>query len=332
MALGGGFGAGGRAPVVVVMGPSGSGKTTVGGLLAAELGVRFVDADALHPPANVAKMATGAPLDEADRGPWLEALRGELEAMVAAGRGGVLACSALRRSHRARLGVPGVAFAYLKAPPETLRRRLAERAGHFFPAALLDSQLEALEEPEGEGALTLDATRPPGELAAELARAFGAPAPRAPGGDRPEAVIFCGAQASGKSSFYAARFYDTHVRINLDMLRTRHRERLLLGACLEGGQPFVVDNTNLTPEDRARYVAPARARGFRVVGYYFASRLADCLARNAGRPPARRVPDAAVRGALGRLRLPAPAEGFDELYYVRLEADGHRVETWRDEG
>jgi predicted kinase len=149
---------------------------------------------------------------------------------------------------------------------------------------------------------------------------------------RPEAVVFCGAQASGKSSFYAARFSDTHVRINLDMLRTRHRERLLLGACLEGGQPFVVDNTNLTPEERARYLGPARALGFRVVGYYFASRLSDCLARNAARPPACRVPDAAVRGALGRLRLPAPSEGFDELYYVRLEADGHRVEAWRDEG
>ncbi len=146
-----------------------------------------------------------------------------------------------------------------------------------------------------------------------------------------EAVIFCGAQASGKSSFFARAFADAYVRINLDMLRTRHRERLLLGACLEGGQPFVVDNTNLTPEERARYVVPARAAGFRVVGYYFSSRLADCLARNAARPPGRRVPDAAVRGALGRLRPPAPAEGFDALSYVRLEAGDFRVEPWRDE-
>lgn len=172
MTAGEGFeGAGGEAPVVVVMGPSGSGKTTIGGRLAAELGWRFVDADALHPPANVTKMASGAPLDEVDRGPWLDALRAELEAMVAAGRGGVLACSALKRAHRARLGAPGVHFAYLKAPAETLRRRLVERPGHFFPAALLESQLEALEEPAG--ALALDATRPPAELVAELRRALG---------------------------------------------------------------------------------------------------------------------------------------------------------------
>ncbi len=164
--------AGGRLPVIVVMGPSGSGKTTVGGALASELGWRFVDADALHPPANVAKMASGVPLDEADRGPWLEAVRGELAGMAAAGRGGVVACSALRRAHRERLGVPGVRFAYLKASPETLRARLAGRAGHFFSAALLASQLDAFEEPAG--ALTLDATRPPGELVAELRRRLGA--------------------------------------------------------------------------------------------------------------------------------------------------------------
>lgn len=146
-----------------------------------------------------------------------------------------------------------------------------------------------------------------------------------------EALIFCGAQASGKSTFFAERFADTHVRINLDMVRTRHRERLLLGACLEGGQPFVVDNTNVGVDDRARYVAPARAAGFRVVGYYFSSPLAACLARNGARPPERRVPDAAVRGALGRLRLPGRGEGFDEIYYVRLEAAGFLVEAWRDE-
>jgi gluconokinase len=161
-------GALGGEPVVVVMGPSGAGKSTVGRALADELGWRFVDADALHAPASVAKMAAGVPLDDDDRRPWLDALRAELDGMVAAGRGGVLACSALRRAHRARLAAPGVAFAYLKAPAETLRRRLSARPGHFFPVALLDSQLAALEEPDG--ALTLDATRPVAELVAELAR------------------------------------------------------------------------------------------------------------------------------------------------------------------
>jgi len=84
----------------------------------------------------------------------------------------------------------------------------------------------------------------------------------------PEAVIFVGVQGAGKSTFYRERFFDTHVRINLDMLRTRRREQLLFEACLEAGQSFVVDNTNPTPADRARYVAPARERGFRVIAYF----------------------------------------------------------------
>src|ERR671926_345106 len=99
-----------------------------------------------------------------------------------------------------------------------------------------------------------------------------------------EAVIFIGVQASGKSSFYKERFFRTHVRISLDMLRTRHRERLLLGACLAAQQPFVVDNTNPTPAARARYVVPARAAGFHVVGYYFQTALAGAIRRNAARP------------------------------------------------
>jgi predicted kinase len=81
-----------------------------------------------------------------------------------------------------------------------------------------------------------------------------------------EAVVFVGIQASGKSSFYRARFFDTHLRINLDMLKTRHREQLLLHACIEAKQPFVVDNTNPTVEERARYIELASSGGFRVVG------------------------------------------------------------------
>src|SRR5919202_3032505 len=111
-----------------------------------------------------------------------------------------------------------------------------------------------------------------------------------------EAVIFVGIQASGKSSFYRERFFRTHVRLSLDMLRTRHRERLLLRACLEAKQPFVVDNTNPRAADRARYVEPARAAGFRIVGYYFPAALGEALARNAARPPAERVPAKGVAG------------------------------------
>jgi predicted kinase len=133
-----------------------------------------------------------------------------------------------------------------------------------------------------------------------------------------EAVIFVGVQASGKSSFYQERFFRSHVRINLDMLRTRHRERVLLGACLEGQQPFVVDNTNATPTARARYVAPARAAGFRVVGYYFRTALADAIRRNAARPAPEQVPVKGLAGTYKVLQPPTLEEGFDALYVVTL--------------
>ncbi|MBL9099774.1 MAG: AAA family ATPase [Myxococcales bacterium] len=145
-----------------------------------------------------------------------------------------------------------------------------------------------------------------------------------------ELVLLCGIQATGKSSFYAARFFATHVRVSLDMLRTRHRERLLVQACLDGQQAFVVDNTNVTASERARYIEPARAAGFRVVGYYFASRVAEALARNAGREGDARVPDRGVRGTFARLELPDPGEGFDALHFVSLGPDRQFVvEPWR---
>jgi predicted kinase len=147
-----------------------------------------------------------------------------------------------------------------------------------------------------------------------------------------ELILFIGIQGTGKSSFYRERFYRTHVRVNLDMLKTRHRERLLVAACLEGKTPFVVDNTNTTRADRARYLVPAKAAGFVVHGYFFQSRVAEALARNAARPTPERVPDAAVLGTARRLELPTMSEGFDRLYFVRLdEQAGFIVEDWKDE-
>ena len=146
-----------------------------------------------------------------------------------------------------------------------------------------------------------------------------------------EAVIFIGVQGSGKSSFYLARFYRTHVRINLDMLRTRHREGLLLSACVEGKTRFVVDNTNTTAAERARYIAPARAARFQVVGYYFRSSLPDALRRNSLRPENERVPEKGIIGTYKRLQLPGPAEGFDALYYVTVDefTKGFTLEEWQ---
>jgi predicted kinase len=138
----------------------------------------------------------------------------------------------------------------------------------------------------------------------------------------PEAVLLIGLQAAGKSSFYQERFFHTHVRINLDMLRTRRREALLVSACLEAGQPFVVDNTNVTAADRARYIGPAKQAGFTVIGYLFDPDVPGCLRRNRGRSGRRRVPGAAIHRTRARLEPPRPDEGFDRLHRVTLGAGG----------
>jgi gluconokinase len=132
---------------VVVMGVSGSGKTTVGEALAVALGWRFVEGDAFHPPANVAKMSAGIPLDDADREPWLRALAAEIARDEAAGRSSVIGCSSLKRAYRdiLRSGAPRVRFLHVHGDTEILAERVSHRPGHFFPAALLESQLAALE-------------------------------------------------------------------------------------------------------------------------------------------------------------------------------------------
>lgn len=144
------------------------------------------------------------------------------------------------------------------------------------------------------------------------------------------AVVLIGIPASGKSSFYATRFAATHLRINLDMLRTRHREAELVATCLRLQQPFVVDNTNATAAERARYVEPARAAGFRVEGYYLGAKLAECLARNAARQGPARIPDLGVISISSRLELPRLDEGFAALRYVKVGDGGFIEEDWRD--
>ena len=145
-------------------------------------------------------------------------------------------------------------------------------------------------------------------------------------------MIFIGIQGAGKSTFYKERFFDSHMRINLDMLKTRHRERRLLQACVETGQPFVVDNTNPTRAERAVYIRAAKDAGFRVVGYYFQSRVEDCKRRNEQRPSDKQVPLRGILGTTGRMELPSLDEGFDELHYVRIEeAGGFMIEEWKDE-
>ena len=135
--------------IAIVMGVTGSGKTTVGRLLAEQLGWAFADADDFHPRANVEKMERGIPLNDADRGPWLERLRVQIMNWIANGQNGVLACSALKRTYRQELSVgPEVRFVYLKGSPEMIAQRLRLRRGHFADEKILPGQFADLEEPE----------------------------------------------------------------------------------------------------------------------------------------------------------------------------------------
>lgn len=152
-------------PRIVVMGVSGCGKSTVATLLAARLGVPYVDADDLHPAANVARMSAGIPLTDDDREPWLDTVAATL---ADAPDGVVVACSALRRTYRdsLRAGAPGTVVVHLDGTPELLAARIGARTDHFMPASLLDTQLATLERlADDEPGTVLDVTATPDELA-----------------------------------------------------------------------------------------------------------------------------------------------------------------------
>jgi carbohydrate kinase (thermoresistant glucokinase family) len=153
---------------VVVMGVSGCGKSTVGRLIALALQRPYLEGDAFHPAENVARMAAGTPLTDADRQGWLQTLASELAAARRIGSGAVLACSALKRSYRdvLRGGAGDVAFVHLHGSRALLEARLAQRSGHYMPPSLLQSQLDTLEPPQvDEAAITLDIAAGPEALA-----------------------------------------------------------------------------------------------------------------------------------------------------------------------
>jgi predicted kinase len=137
-----------------------------------------------------------------------------------------------------------------------------------------------------------------------------------------EAIVLCGVQGSGKTTLYGDRFLDTHVRVSLDVLHTRAREAAFVALCLETRQPFVVDNTNPTPADRARYLEPARAAGFKAIAYVVDVDPAVAIARRTGH-----VGAASVAGTARRFVRPTPEEGFDELWHATAGPDG----GWRVE-
>jgi gluconokinase len=158
------------APRVVVMGVSGCGKSTVGRLLADGLGVHYVEGDELHPPENVARMAAGIALTDADRHGWLQAVAGQLVNATTEARGVVVTCSALKRRYRDQLrtGAADTRFVHLHGARELLAARLSARTDHYMPPSLLQSQLDTLEPPGAdERALSLPIDLPPEQLAAQ---------------------------------------------------------------------------------------------------------------------------------------------------------------------
>jgi predicted kinase len=139
-----------------------------------------------------------------------------------------------------------------------------------------------------------------------------------------ECVILMGIQASGKSTFFVQQFVNTHVRINLDMLKTRTRETKLIDACIDGKTKFIVDNTNVTKEDRQRYIQKVKDAGYKVIGYFMDAPVKDCVVRNTIRGD--KVPSAAIRATYNRLQTPTLDEGFDQLFFVKHGPDGFEAE------
>jgi predicted kinase len=131
-------------------------------------------------------------------------------------------------------------------------------------------------------------------------------------------IIFIGLQATGKTTFYRENFLKTHIRINLDMLKTRYRENILIQACLTTKQPFVVDNTNPTLADRERYLIPAKQAKFETIGYYFTPDLEECKLRNKRRIDREKIPLVGILSTYKKIVPPTHAEGFDKLYRVSL--------------
>jgi predicted kinase len=141
-----------------------------------------------------------------------------------------------------------------------------------------------------------------------------------------EAIIFCGLQASGKTTFYLQHFFKTHVRISLDQLHTRRKEKIFIQTCLNTQQRFVIDNTNPARTDRNRYITWAREHKFSVTGYFFNADIIASLKRNANRIGKEKIPVAGLRGTFKKLEPLAIDEGFDKLFYVDIADNSFNIQ------
>lgn len=142
-----------------------------------------------------------------------------------------------------------------------------------------------------------------------------------------QAIIFTGIQGSGKTTFYAERFLKTHLRISLDMLKTRNKERQFVQLCLATGQKFVIDNTNPTAAERKKYIEAAREARFEVIGYFFNSAVTEALERNSRRTGKENVSGIGIRATYKKLQPPTREEGFDALYEVTIFNGSFAVKT-----
>jgi predicted kinase len=143
-----------------------------------------------------------------------------------------------------------------------------------------------------------------------------------------EAVIFCGIQGSGKTTFYKERFFRTHLRLSLDLLHTRNKESQFLQTCLATQQRLVIDNTNPAVEDRLHYIKAAKAARFKVICYFFETDLELAIMRNNQRIGKERIPIAGIKGTFKKLQVPSYNEGFDQIYTVRTVGERFIVSSW----
>ena len=144
-----------------------------------------------------------------------------------------------------------------------------------------------------------------------------------------EMIIFIGIQASGKTTFYHEQLAQ-YAHISLDVLHTRNKERTALEECFASGKSMVIDNTNPTAADRARYISKAKENGYHITGYFFQSRISECVERNEKREGKAKVPRTAIAATSNKLEMPGYAEGFDKLYFIHMENEKMVVEDWKE--
>jgi len=146
-----------------------------------------------------------------------------------------------------------------------------------------------------------------------------------------QAIIFIGIQATGKSTFFKSKFFNSHVRLSMDLLNTRNKENRFLETCFQTQARFVVDNTNPTVEERKKYIELAQKNKYEVVGYYFNSSIDEALRRNNLRTGKENIPEIGIKGCYRKLEIPTKKEGFDKLYFVSIANNEFIVEDWKDE-